>query len=207
MYKLIKLLEGYIITSTEEIKEKDFIIERGKPIVKCKAILDCEDLVWESLNTKSSACDGIFNFKKIIASTFIKELPSIDFNGFEDKVGASNKDWIVENAENYCQKEKRRTDVFSAYLEGWNKHKELNKDKLYTLEDMEKCYNGLLQNVGTSIKQSDLPTSKQYIEHLSPPKQWNIGVEMEQYTQNLHKDIWYNQLKITNNSIKITNIL
>lgn len=86
MYKLIKIKEGYIITSEDKIEEKDFIIERGKPIVKCKTILDSEDLVWESLNTKSSACDGIFNFKKIIASTFIKELPTIDFNGFEDEV-------------------------------------------------------------------------------------------------------------------------
>ena len=37
----------------------------------------------------------------------------------------------------------------------------LEKEK----EQMRLIYNGLLQNVGTSIKQSDLPTFEEYYEH------------------------------------------
>lgn len=63
--------------SNDKIKEGDFIIDTEKIgvsvngenlgiVVKCKMILDENDLVWESLDGKSSACDGIFQFKKVI---------------------------------------------------------------------------------------------------------------------------------------------
>jgi hypothetical protein len=93
----IEIRKGYsgyhlYITSDEEIKEGDFIIEKGKPIVKCKTILDSEDLIWESLDIKSSACDGIFNFKKIILTT--------DQDLIEDGVQAIDNEfleWFVKN--------------------------------------------------------------------------------------------------------------
>ena len=40
--------------------------------------------------------------------------------------------------------------------------------KLYTEEQMRECYGGVLQNVGTCIKQSDLPTTDEYIDSLTP---------------------------------------
>lgn len=40
-------------------------------------------------------------------------------------------------------------------------------DKQFSLEDMRKCYEGVLQNVGTCIKREDLPTFNQYIQSLS----------------------------------------
>ena len=40
--------------------------------------------------------------------------------------------------------------------------------KLYTEEQMRKCYGGVLQNVGTCIKQSDLPNVDEYLESLTP---------------------------------------
>jgi hypothetical protein len=45
MLTLHKLPEGFIVTSDEKIKKGDIIIEYGKPIVKCKTILDSNDLV------------------------------------------------------------------------------------------------------------------------------------------------------------------
>ncbi len=36
----------------------------------------------------------------------------------------------------------------------------------FTLEDMRRCYDGLLQNIGTCIKQTDLPKFDDYIEYV-----------------------------------------
>jgi hypothetical protein len=66
-----------IIMSNDKIQKGDFIIDTGKIgvsingenlgiVVKCKEILDDNDLIWESIDGKSSACDGIFQFKKVI---------------------------------------------------------------------------------------------------------------------------------------------
>jgi len=66
-----------IVISNEKIQEGDFIIDTEKIgisincenieiVVKCKEILDDNNLVSESLDGKSSACDGIFHFKKVI---------------------------------------------------------------------------------------------------------------------------------------------
>lgn len=66
-----------ITMSNGKIQEGDFIIDTEKIgvsingenlgiVVKCKTILDENYLVWESLDGKSSACDGIFQFKKVI---------------------------------------------------------------------------------------------------------------------------------------------
>lgn len=62
--------------SNDKIKEGDFIIDTEKlgiiingenqfQVVRCKEILDSQDLVWESLDGKSSACDSIGIFKKV----------------------------------------------------------------------------------------------------------------------------------------------
>ena len=46
-----------------------FISTNGKAIegiVKCVKIIDDENLIWESMDGKSSACDSIFQFKKVV---------------------------------------------------------------------------------------------------------------------------------------------
>ena len=48
-----------------KIEVGDLIQENGKEVVRCIKILDSNDLVWESLDFKSSACDAIFLFKLI----------------------------------------------------------------------------------------------------------------------------------------------
>jgi hypothetical protein len=42
--------------------------------------------------------------------------------------------------------------------------------KLYTEEQMRKCYQGVLQNVETCVKQKDLPKVDEYINSLTPVK-------------------------------------
>ena len=50
--------------------------------------------------------------------------------------------------------------------------------KKYTEEDMRKLYLGVLQNVGTTTKQSDMPTWEQVLQSLQP-KIKSIEIEME----------------------------
>jgi hypothetical protein len=47
-----------------KIEVGDLIQEPGKPIVRCVKILD-NDLLWESLDGKSSACDSIIEFNLV----------------------------------------------------------------------------------------------------------------------------------------------
>ena len=53
-----------IITTNEPMLVGDLILENGKSIVKMIKDLG-EDLIWESLDGKSSACDGKIEFKKV----------------------------------------------------------------------------------------------------------------------------------------------
>lgn len=66
-----------IVMSNQKIQVGDFIVDTEKigvsingenlgTVVKCKSILDDGDLIWESLDGKSSACDSIFQFKKVV---------------------------------------------------------------------------------------------------------------------------------------------
>ena len=48
-----------------KIEAGDLIQEPGKPIVRCTKILDDNDLLWESLDGKSGACDSIIEFNLI----------------------------------------------------------------------------------------------------------------------------------------------
>lgn len=62
-----------------------------------------------------------------------------------------------------------------------------NKAK-YTEEDMKKLYLGTLQNIGTSVKQSDMPTWEQVLQSLKPKP---IKVEVEIKEQSDEIDIIY----------------
>jgi hypothetical protein len=53
------------IESILKIEVGDLIQEPGKPIVRCTKILDDKDLLWESLDGKSSACDSISEFNLV----------------------------------------------------------------------------------------------------------------------------------------------
>jgi hypothetical protein len=66
-----------IVIGNHKIQEGDFIIDTEKigvsingktieGIVKCVKIIDDENLIWESMDGKSSACDSIFQFKKVV---------------------------------------------------------------------------------------------------------------------------------------------
>jgi hypothetical protein len=85
--------------SNDKIQEGDFIIDIENPdvVVKCVKILNQDDLIWESLDRKSSACDSIFLFKKIIQNKqmkeknqkLIKEIESLTLSTVKDHTDSS----------------------------------------------------------------------------------------------------------------------
>jgi hypothetical protein len=60
-----------------------------------------------------------------------------------------------------------------AYIAGFNKAMELNKDKLFTLEDMMNCWNKALKF------QEHKQTFGEYIQSLQQPTEIEVEIEME----------------------------
>ena len=109
-YKLIKLEQGYIIISDEKLTLND-------TLNTCYYLFDNKIFKREYSHHKEG--------KKIIASTFIPELPSVDFNGFEEKFGIVDVEQLAlqyaeENGNVYNQE-------FEYFEAGFNKCLELKK--------------------------------------------------------------------------------
>lgn len=211
-YKLIKLTEGYIIVSNEDIKEDDWYY-----YIKC--ILKFKSFPQDKGRTPKNS-DGS---QKIIASNFIPELPNIDFNNLEEEFGIvdveklayikypkiktylGNEEWNNDGNGNPLKRE--------GFIEGFNKCLELNKDKLYTLEDMEYCYN--TANRRAIMQEAGLEANlgfKDYMDKYHNTKNgWSIEIEMHSCPENIGVCglgcIGKCNSRITDNSIKITKIL
>ena len=217
MKKLI-LLDTPIIVSDEKLKVFDNFFFQ---------IDDIYDILKVESEFHLNRIKDIKENFKIIAG--LPELPQIDFNEFEEHLG------IVDVEKLSIEHCKPDYDKFGGELEyverqywirGFQAAQKLNEKK-FSLEDMKKCYEGVLQNVGTSIKKSDLPSTEEYIKYLSQPKIFDIEVEMESVRMECNESrciipcacyhqgkptlcesgntIW--EPKITNNRIKITKIL
>jgi len=225
-FKLIKLKEGYIIVSDKEIKEADIHIN-----------LLTKEIERASKNlSKNFIGNSNFNFsvrkqyKKIIASNFIPELPNIDFNDLEEEFGIVD---IKKLASMYANKELNEEftsksgnfyGFYSSFLDGFNKCLELNKDKLYTLEDMRNCFiageryqeDWSLNQIGEKEEILEYDFGE-YIQSLQPKTEWDIEVEeycssedcilfgCQKYEGCKHENL--QKLKIIDNKIKITKIL
>lgn len=238
-YKLIKLKEGYIIVFNEGSNTGDWTIFPNTTDGKIENFDNCQ-VVKAKYNYASN---GVYNFK-VIASTFIPELPNIDFNNLEEEFG------IVDIENNYYKELEERREIaknfqgqvagkhpehFSnqeihhmvkGYLEGFNKCLQLNKDKLYTLYDMytllDECKTNAMLSRNLNFMES---RGKSFIQSLQPKTEWNIDIEMAfEGEENACKDKcefgqchsiaeckYVNEQimhpKITNNSVKIINII
>ena len=218
-YRLIKLEQGYIIISNEEITLSD-------TLNTCYCLFNNETFKREYSHHKEG--------KKIIASTFIPELPNIDFNGLKEEFGIIDVGNLElqyykeleerkEIAKNFKgQVAGRHEDMFEhkemhhmvrGYLEGFNKCLELNKDKLYTLEELRfHCtrfaYTSRLKGCITNDDTISL-FDNEYKQSLQPKIEWDIKIETE-WIQDFAKGkiggagtIDIEIPKIKNNSIKI----
>ena len=150
--------------------------------------------------------------KKIIAG--LPELPSIDFNGFEEQLG------IVDIEKLALLKYPKHTFADNEYgddlsplcrmgfIEGFKAAQEPNEKK-FSLEDVRKAFK---EGLSYSNKHYHDYSEDLFIQSLSQPKVFDIEIEMEDkggYRQDSMNGFWISKLvpKITNNSIKIIKIL
>ena len=184
------MLDTPIIVSDEEIKEGSKYLD---------------ELFQISIAFKNRA--GFYkDSKKIIAG--LPELPSIDFNRFEEQLG------IVDVEKLSIEHCKPDYDKFGGELEyverqywirGFQAAQKLNEKK-FSLEDIKRLQQAILCNHKDAIMDDEYG-----VNFLSQPKVFDIEVEMEaksrerKYSDNSWVDSDYIP-KITNNRIKITKI-
>lgn len=127
--------------------------------------------------------------KKIIASTFISELPRIDFNGLEEEFGiVSYHKLYNEDIKKYnISYSSNNSDTYLGFNLGFNKCLELNKDKLYTLNDIEPLldimYRSGINDKGDS-QDSYVSEWERCIQLLQPKTEWDVEVEMTNWFEN-----------------------
>ena len=187
------LLDTPIIVSDEEIKNvKPYL---GKWHLEKGIINKFPDYL-----TDLSEC------KLIIAG--LPNLPSIDFNGLEEKFSIIDVEKLAEtHALSHVGK---KTDEFIfikiAFQYGFNAAQSLN-DKKYSLEDMINAY-----RKGEQVRYSKIGEAvleKEFIQSLSQPKVFDVEIEMKRERLYTNDGLDYEgdlKPKITNNQIKIINV-
>ncbi len=178
-YRLIILEQGNIIVSDEELKINDwkYCTIQKKP----------------KRHGSDNQC--ICNGRKIITSDNPKHyLPSIDYNGLEEKFGIIDVEKLAKISGYW------RLNNKYAFIEGFKKSQSLN-DKKFSLEDIFKILDLHTDEAPISYLKSELSKS------LQQPKVFDIEVECL-IIAGKGRGIRETQIpKIINNSIKITKVL
>lgn len=183
-YKLIKVKEGYIIVSDKEIENYYFNNHTKKIYLETHP---------KRLEVANKELNKKIRFK-IVASTFIPELPNIDFNNLEKKFSIVDVEKLKDSWYN-TQKNKSESYLFQynemvndALEAGIKIGLELNKDKLYTEEDLREAIK-LAQNYTCDVQYDENDERHEILKHthsenmiiqsLQPKTEWNIEVKME----------------------------
>lgn len=151
-------IDGFDYYTTKFInKVNTYINEYGKPIVKYKKDLN-DDLIWESLNGKSSACDSKYEFKTIIATNN----PNINIPKVVDEVeklsvNSAKTFWFEEPL--LVEELKEKNDFINGFIEGYSKSQETHS---YTETDIEFIVKETLDDAMKSVIWSEY-----YYKHLS----------------------------------------
>jgi hypothetical protein len=206
-YKLIKLKEGYLIVSDEMIKENEYVYH--SEVSQEFTIVNLLKEGDERYSKGQHIAEGVYKHKpttntwykkerKIIASTFIPELPNIDFNNLEEEFGIVDVEKLaLENAKlpvNNHKQQDLNTEIWISgarqlgFKEGFNKCLELNKNKLYTEKDLKKAIK-LAQNYTCDVQYDENDERHEILKHthsesmiiqsLQPKTEWDIKIEME----------------------------
>jgi len=204
------MLETPIIVNDEEIKEGDLIYTKEHlPDMPHTNISKCINLERFNLGSPSE-------WKKIISG--LPELPSINFNGFEEQLGIIDVEKLA--LETYRDNpNKYNTDLNAprkrkAFIKGF-KAAQNELFKHFTLKDIETAFKAGEKYGRYKVTEDDYITFIN--KFLSQPKVFDIEVEMEElfleedsssYTHeknDVSGSKWFP--KVINNQIKITKIL
>ncbi len=156
---LYKLKEGYVLCSDEEIREGDnFYHPKGVIFPATPTYL------------KGPVSSGIM--KKVLTQS-----PDFSLLSEEDAKRIGWFDWKryfdLDNT-------KYGATAHSYYL-GFKKHAELTSDRMFTEEDVRKCYQWAVDNVdadGCLIDDEEVDF-KDFIQSLSQPKSWQVTISEE----------------------------
>jgi len=189
--KLIKLEQGYILVSKEQPVDGDFSMHPNGTIGIIETALAI------AIFKETDEGSYVEDCKKIIASTFISELPGVDFNGFEEEFGiVSYHKLYNEDIKKYnISYSSNNSDTYLGFNLGFDKCLELDKDKLYTLQDLKDAFESgehygrtWSEFYNTDSVSRDLAERVEdfngFIQLLQPKTEWDVEVEMTNWFEN-----------------------
>jgi len=164
-YILILLKDGRnILVSDEEIEIDDWCYGMDG-IFQYKGKVNIPDIY---LPNKIIA--GIYHLPTLIYSDEVKQ-------ELRDKYGWADIENLVNTLETPDDFDQFSHD--KGFEKGFKTHQQLT-DKMFSLKQVENLYKGTLQNVGTSIKQQDMPSWEQVLQSLLQPIELKVEIEMEE---------------------------
>lgn len=179
MNKLIKLSDThYIVVDDSEIKEDDcYIGWETNYATKAKE-------KWV-IYYKSSGCNGNLHYK-ITHSTFMLDgVQTIPLSEVEEAIyGYSVENMAEQFVLNKVKMSSQAAGVMVGYIEGFKAHQELVKDKLFTIEDINKAmdcvYNWMIEGSGNLYGRFPRASSLEELksnfkeDYLQPKTEWDI---------------------------------
>lgn len=191
MKKLIKLSEThYIIVDESKIKEGDWAYDNvDKEVFYVDSINKVSGIVRSSFHT--TVLDGC---KKITHSTqrLESKFSSIIYWGYdrislsevEEAINGYSVEKMAESANGYSVYGKPLGEKYLAFNEGYqsgfNAHKELVKDKLFTIEDIIQALKAGFTAGGEHSRLANNPMNlfvDKYINQLSLKTEWDVEFE------------------------------
>ena len=188
--KLIKLSDThYIGIDDSEIKEGDYkICLNDKAISRylCKKSIESDTLCKDCKKiTHSNQPLENINFVDEAEGKIIPKIKPLSLSEVEEAINGYSVEKMAENAENLEYSDVDPLDPCGysgvdfnvGYQKGFNAHKELVKDKLFTVEDMEKAIElgnetKLLHKVQHPFERSQ--QIKRIIQSLLPKTEWEV---------------------------------
>lgn len=194
--KLIEFPDYNIIVSDElKIGDKEYYLS-----------LDFNEPYIVNLNEVNETDMEHIHLKIIASDNPEHNLPSIDYNGFEEEFGVVDVENYLENfiiKHNIKNDDTRLGYTKLGYINGLKDMKSLTNKK-FSLSDMEKAY------FNNEVPHDNFDFNL-FIKSLQQPKIFDIEIEMEQIN-NKHNSPSYSvktqfRPKITNNKVKIIKVI
>lgn len=181
--KLIKLSDNhYIIVDGSEIKDGDWYCDTNDkesllPIYQrsqdpkfykgCKKITHSTQTLSEECKRCTGACEQCVDKTKPLS---LSEVEEVIYGYSIDKI------YDEISNDNFTEKYEDPLHYYS-FVEGFKVAVELNKDKLFTIEDMRKCWGeGFRSGMKKYFKYVNRKTFRQHIKLILTKTEWDIEV-------------------------------
>lgn len=159
-HKLIKLSDThYVVVDDSEIKEGDFVIDKHKNIYQQLTDKVFEQFTGSKKISHSTQPLGI-GWQQEVIELSLSEVEEIIYRGSAENMAQRWATSVTTRSTDYWR------TLVEGYVEGFNAHRELVKDKLFTVNDLRKAI--------ASAWSSDNKTMGEIIQSLLPKTEWDI---------------------------------